>query len=97
MKTIKTFSDVGGVLVGTKDFGVVLHNGIGDGETTCVILDKAEGGELPKNAIYNTGIDGMFNIYESDTSLRRDEDIVMTLTGEYFVYYLDYNVYFVKF
>lgn len=94
MKKMKTYSDIGGVLVGTKEFAVNLHNGIGDGTTTCIILDDKE--EPPKYAKYNTMIKGTFNIYSYDCSNMKDEDIVVTLSGEYAVYYYEYEVYFEK-
>lgn len=96
MKTYKTDSDIGSVLVGTKEFGVALTNGCGDGETTVIVLDKGEEDKLRKDATFNTSIGGTFNIYSYDCSMRTDEDILTTLSGQYGVYYWGYEVYFVE-
>ena len=96
MKKIYTSSDVGGVLIGTKDFGITIRNGDGDGTTIVHILNKDEGHLLPDYAKYNTMINGTFNIYSYDCSPRDDEDIVATLSGKYSTYYFGYDVYFVE-
>lgn len=96
MKKIYTSSDVGGVLIGTKDFGIVIRNGDGDGRTTVHILSKEEENLVPNYAKYNTSIKGTFNIYSYDCSPRDDEDIVATLSGKYSTYYFGYDVYFVE-
>lgn len=94
MEQIYTESDAGGILVGTKDFGVKISNGYGDGTTEIIILDINE--ELPKNAKYKQCLEGKFNIYNYDCSKRLDEDIVCTLTGRYGVFRDDYSIYFQK-
>ena len=96
MKTFQTISDIGSVLVGTREFGVALTNGIGDGTTNVIILDNDQKCLIPKYADFNTSIEGTFNIYNYDCSTRVDADIVTTLSGRYGVYYLDDNVYFLK-
>lgn len=97
MKIYYTSSDMGSVLVGTKNFGILLTNGIGDGKTTCIVLEKEEENKKPSYAKFNTCIKGSFNIYQYDCSDRKEEDIVTTLHGNYFVYYHEYIVYFIKY
>ena len=96
MEKFLTYSDVGSVLVGTKNFGVLLENGIGDGETLVYILDKEEKDTVvPENAEFNTVISGKVNLYKYDCSNRKRTDIKATLNGTYYVYYYFANVYFV--
>lgn len=98
MKKFRTSSDIGGVLVGTKDFGVALENGYGDGTTRVYIYDCED--EFRKDAYggwsFNKSLTGTFNIYCDDCSDRRDEDIIATLNGRYAVYYRSAEVAFVK-
>lgn len=95
MEQIYTESDAGGILVGTKDFGIKISNGYGDGTTEIIILDINE--ELPKDAKYKQCLEGKINIYNYDCSKRLDEDIVYTLNGKYGIYRDDsYIMYFKK-
>ena len=94
MEKFYTESDAGGILVGTKDFGVNISNGFGDGTTEVIILDINE--DLPRDVRYIQSIRGNFNIYNYDCSKRLDNDIVCTLTGRYGVYRDDYSMYLKK-
>ena len=84
---IVTSSDVGGVLIGTKDFGIIISNGYGDSETEIIIFNEKDEKEiLSPNAKFDTMVKGKFNIYDHDCSNRDDEDIIITLEGEFAIY-----------
>ena len=42
MKTIKTYSDAGGIAIGTREAWYILPNGYGDGVTTTLVFDSWE-------------------------------------------------------
>jgi len=86
MEKLTTMSDIGGVLVGTKEIGVILTNGRGDGETKVLIIKK---GEIETTGEYNffTSLNGKFNIYNYDCSKRDDADIIKSIEGRYGIYY----------
>lgn len=94
MKEFETYSDIGSVLVGNKQFAVALTNGLGDGETLVRVYEL--GNRVPNGLKFNTSIDGTFNIYKYDCSNRNEEDIVATLSGRFGVYYGCGSVYFEK-
>lgn len=96
MEKFNTISDVGGVLVGNKNFGVLLQNGCGDGETYIAILRQKDKNLIPSKARFNTKIEGTINIYNYDCGRRIKENIITTIRGVYFVYYLDNYIYFLN-
>lgn len=85
-------SEIGSVLVGTKDFRVLIPNGYGDGETLIKVGTKEDFKNINKE--FWTVLDGKFNVYENDCN--NDSDIIITLEGRYFIYYYDGTVYFEK-
>lgn len=92
-------SDIGGVLVGTKDFGVCMSNGMGDGSTTVLVFNDREEfreWESEHRPVFNTSIEGSFNIYRDDCSDRNDKDVAAKLNGRYGVYYVGMTVVFEK-
>ena len=94
MKKLKCDSDIGGVLVGTKEFMANMENGLGDGTTKILIVDR---NEIDLNEYrFNTSIKGTFNIYNYDCSHGDDADIIATLKGRYGVYYRSGTVVFEK-
>lgn len=80
-KEFLCYSDCGGVQVGNKDFGFVISNGYGDGETEVRIYssdEKFDSFEL----MFVTMLEGSFNIYCNDCCDRQSSNqIVATLNG----------------
>lgn len=82
-------SNSGGVLVGNEQFGVVLPNIGGDGNTIVDIYeDETEmTGEERLSLQFVTRISGTFNIYSHDCADRDNPlAILTTISGEYGVY-----------
>lgn len=94
MQKFTTISDVGGVLAGNKNFGVLLQNGGGDGETYIAILRQKDRNLIPSEARFNTMVKGTINIYNHDCAQRTKENIITTIRGAYLVYYLNNYIYF---
>jgi len=85
--TIKTSSDRGGVLVGNKDFCVLLKNGYGDGETR-VVVTRDENYVNQPGYSYNTVVSGNeFGIYGDDCDDCKVAMPVLILSGEFQVFY----------
>ena len=99
MKKYYTDSDIGSVLVGTKDFGITVRNGFGDGTTKVFVFDSES--EFVKfvnvkDWLFCKTINGTFNIYCYDCSDRCNEDVIATLSGRYAAYCNSGKVAFVK-
>lgn len=92
MKELFSYADAGSVLVGTKDFGILINNGYGDGKTTIKIGTRKELDAINKKFL--TVINGSFNIYRYDCSQRKEDDILITLNGRYGIYQNNGTVYF---
>ena len=92
VKELKSYADAGSVLVGTKDFGVLIDNGYGDGESNIIIGTQQELSMFDKKFL--TIIKGNFNIYNYDCCKREEDEILITLSGRYGVYNNNGTVYF---
>lgn len=96
MEKFTTISDCGGVLAGNENFGVLLQNGCGDGDTYVLILQQKDRYLIPSKARFNTKIEGTINIYNYDCAQRTKENILTTIKGRYFVYYFGNYIYFLN-
>ncbi len=93
MKRFYCDSDIGGCLIGNKDWTFVVPNIGGDGRTKISIFneDEAEFGKYVKenNLIFISSAQGTFNIYSYDCAFQdycKEEDVVASLSGRYQVY-----------
>lgn len=98
-----TTSELGGVLIGNKDWQVLVPNGYGDCTTTVHILKFAsfeecedfikdkDTGKFYYN--YFTLVKGSFGIYGYDATKDYSKPRV-ELNGSYQIYYSEKNVYF---
>ena len=101
-RCFKTYSDVGGLLVGNEYFQVLIPNGIGDGTTRVAIFrkdDKVSSGliELMMDREHGPTFNGKFNIYSYDCDNPEKDEPCKTLEGRYFTYYYDGFVAFVEY
>lgn len=92
IKEFKSYADVGGVLIGDKNFGIIVRNGYGDGITIVKVCGKGDIDIPPYKFL--TSINGKFNIYKNDCCKRHEDDILTTLDGRYGIYSGDGIVYF---
>lgn len=92
MKTYYTETETGSLLVGTKEFGILVPNGLGDGEIRVKIGTKEELKNILK--IFWTRLKGEFNIYAEDSEERAEDNILTILNGIYDVYYFNGTIYF---
>lgn len=92
MKTFYAETETGSLLVGTKDFGILVPNGLGDGDTRVRIGTKGEFEDEQK--IFWTRLKGEFNIYIEENKERAEDNILTTLNGVYDIYYFNGTVYF---
>jgi len=81
-------NDIGGVLVGTKDFAVRINFYGACKQVKVLVFDDEKEYEKwflsqEQFPTHDTVIEGTFNIYSNDTSDRNAMDIVTTLTGKY--------------
>ncbi len=84
-RQFKTWSEAGGLRVGTDSFSIIIPNGRGDGETRVAIFEK--GDKFNDNMMqFFTKIEGnSIQIYGNDCGI----DVVKKLEGSYLVYYYD--------
>lgn len=100
---IKTYSDVGSLMVGNDSFSTLISNGYGDGTTRVGIVNKCD--ENIKKASLCEGmmdncrvtLKGTFNIYPYDCDAPSEQKPILTLTGNYFVYNYDGIIALVEF
>ena len=85
MKKHKCSSDIGSVLVGTKEFLVPMPNRGGDGTTTAIICKEEEKLDRAGFGFFAT-IEGAFNLYSYDCSRGDAEDALKSYKGIYDVY-----------
>lgn len=83
-----TSSDIGGVKIGNEDFGIIIPNGFGDGETEVIITNNDA--HVPLS--FYTSVKGNFNIYNYDCG----NTVETTLNGKYMIYSGKQTVVFVK-
>ena len=92
MKIYYTETNTGSLLVGTKEFSILVPNGLGDGEIRVKIGTKEELKNILK--IFWTRLKGEFNIYIEENKERAEDNILTTLNGIYDVYYFSGTIYF---
>lgn len=93
MKKFYTLSDAGGVRIGNKQFQMLIPNGQGDGITRINFLDDED--SLPLEAKYFTCFKGEnIKVYAYDCG--SCDMYVATMSGRFGVYYINKDVYFVK-
>lgn len=94
-RQFKVMSDVGGVLVGDKNYATVFTNGGNDGTTRVAVFESED--DFNSNLMeYNTIILGEFGIFGYDCADFSREEPVVKLRGRFQVYYWDGFVAFVK-
>lgn len=98
-RTFKTSSDVGGVMVGNKDFEINIPNGYGDGITRVAVFSKKDSENFNDNMMdYYTSIRGEFYIYDNDCADRADVHAQRKkLNGKYIIYRYNGLVAFVEY
>ena len=76
-----TYSDGGGIMIGTPTFKSTFLNSVGDGENIVIVAEKEE--ENTRDYIFQGCVQGSFNVYKEDTS---DDVSVVSLNGRYGVF-----------
>lgn len=78
-----TYSDIGSILLGNKDFKIAINNGYGDCDNDIYIINHNVNIECLK---FNTTFEGTdINIYEYDCAKSEDESLIK-LSGRYAIY-----------
>jgi len=93
-KRIYTDSDAGSVKIGNETMTINIPNGYGDGQTDVFIVEKKKGDNVRIPYDFLTTVKGTFNIYEYDCG--NGEDAVVTISGEYAIYFENGVVVFEK-
>lgn len=101
-RCFKTYSDVGGLLVGNENFQVLIPNGKGDGTTRVAVFKKNDSVsvgliELMMDRKHGPTLNGKFNIYSYDCDNPEKDEPLKTLDGRYFTYYYDGLIAFVEY
>lgn len=76
-----TYSDGGGIMIGTPTFKSTFLNSVGDGENIVIVAEKEE--EDTRDYIFQGCVQGSFYIYMDDTG---DGMSVASLNGRYGVF-----------
>ena len=92
-KCFKTYSDAGGVKVGSDTFSVLVPNGRGDRTTRVAVFEDESEFNADLMMYSGTSLHGDFVIYDYDCG----NNPVTQLSGNYFVYYYDDLVAFVRY